>query len=252
MKGLRWYLVLVYVALIILLLLTRWCCNRSTVPVVEPEEPLPPVTESFEADIVMLIDISGSMDAIINTVKDNARNFYPDIVRESRKQGKEITSMNIRVIGFRDSYDEVWCEPSPFYSFPSQEKGFNKFVSGLKPFGGGDTPEMGLDAIAYALGSSDWPDKGHAKTVLILWTDAPTHPIKNHVSADMVDVRSLAAKWNRDFASNGRIFLFAPDDSTWREVETEFHNTVRHDVVSGGGLSDLDYGEILKTISEDI
>ena len=43
--------------------------------------------------------------------------------------------------------------------------------------GGGDIPEDGLEAIAYAI-KSDWTTEGtDQRRVIVVWTDAPTHPL---------------------------------------------------------------------------
>ena len=46
--------------------------------------------------------------------------------------------------------------------------------------------------------------------------------------------------------------LFAPLDVSWTELEKTWNNTTRHDVSTGGALSDVDYEDILKTLSERI
>ena len=49
-----------------------------------------------------------------------------------------------------------------------------------------------------------------------------------------------------------RLILFAPNDNTWTNIETIFDNTSRHDVNAGKGLTDVDYDEIINTLSETI
>lgn len=270
MKGLKIYLVSIYVVLIILLLLLSWCCRQaSTVsdspipPAIEdnrgdevstPEKPLPPIKERFKADVIMCIDATGSMAGIINTVKSNALNFYSDIKKESRKHGKDITAMRIKVIAFRD-YNGAITKPvfeeSDFYTLPDQESNFSSFVSKLQPLDGGDLPELGVDAIARAM-ISDWTSDKGVKKVIILWTDAETKPVSDSVHHGFKGIDDIASTWNNDFNPSSKIFLFTPNVPTWQSVESALHNSIRHNVTAGGGLSEIDYEEILKTISEDI
>lgn len=250
MKGLRIYLVSIYVILVILLLLSQCCrcCSKS-----EKGE-LPPVKESFKADVVMCIDATGSMAGIIGTVKDNALNFYSDLTKESRRQGKEITAMRLKVIAFRD-YDPVESftvfDESDFYTLPDQESQFSSFVHHLEPQGGADEPELGVDALARAVKSLQSSDSDSRK-VIILWTDASTKPIAFPKGHGFVNSSEVAKAWNSKIGGQGRIFIFAPPHISWTNLSSELNNTVIHDVEAGRGLSDVDYEEILRAISEDI
>lgn len=261
MNRLKTTLISIYAVLILLLLLS-WCsrpqhkpAERTSEETIAEDPDLPPVTERFSADVVMCIDATGSMGGIINTVKNNAMNFYDDIKKESRRHGKDITSMRIRVIAYRDIHmlmsGNVF-DFSDFFSMPDEENEFKSFVGGLTPHDGGDEPELGLDALAMAMTESKWSGSGNTKKVIILWTDADTKMIQR-TSAHMIkDTQQLLDEWNGKFAEHGKMFLFTPNATMWNDVARSLENAVRHDVTAGGGLSDLDYKEILETISEDI
>lgn len=281
MKVLKTILVSVFVILIILLLLILLRCgcrdrtgNRTGDRLGEQPgetviQPTPPgrdslveeadsvpqgvvIKEKFKADVVMCIDCTGSMESIINTIKSNAQTFYSDLKRKSIEQGKEISSMRIKVIGFRDFDREAApFEVSDFFELPAGKGGFSNFVSRLSPNGGGDEPELGYDALAQAV-NSDWKTGNDIHQVIILWTDASSHPLsgKNGVPRSFSDLKSM---WNDKMNSRGKhLFLFAPADPTWTNLESALDRTIRHDVSAGGGLSDLDYEEILETLSESI
>lgn len=250
MKALKTILISVYVIIIILLLLSLLRC-RNDVPQHTDIIPKPVIKEKFKADVVMCIDCTSSMNNIINTIKNNALTFYPDLKQRCISQGKEITSMRIRVIGFRDVGDTTPFEKSEFYNIPDRKDDFKNFVSHLLPAGGGDDPEHGYDALAMAI-NSDWRKEKDVHQIIILWTDNASHPLSG-MNGVPASVEELKSQWNEKMNNKGkRLVLFAPLDVSWTELEKTWNNTTRHDVSTGGALSDVDYEDILKTLSERI
>ena len=271
MKGLKIILVSTYIIIIILLLLSLKKCNGQSTSSRPEEEsttvkedtetvkvnPEPAkkeavkIREKFNADVVLCIDCTGSMSSLIGTIKNNALNFYPDMKRRCESQGKEIMSMRIKVIGFRDITDNVPFEVSEFFRIPEQEENFKSFVSNLRNIGGGDDPERAYDAISLAL-LSNWSTLKDARKVIILWTDAASHPLSGRIP-EARNFKEMTELWNtRLRGNNKRLILFSPSHSTWKTIESKWSNTTRHDVRVGGGLTDVDYDEILKTLSESI
>ena len=273
MKFLRTFLTSIYVVLIILLLL-RCCdgCHRTppmpTTPTqptptpspTTPDEPEVPIKESFKADVVMCIDVTGSMEAIINTIKENALRFYPDLKARCRREGKDIKSMRIRVIGFRDYPIPAGNVPMPsigvpfemsdFFKMPTQEEDFRSFVANLQPIGGGDGPEAGYDALALAL-KSEWDRSDDVRQVVILWTDDASQPAGRNPEV-VKDYGELESLWKNMSSSKKRLFLFVPQHPTWEALARQWDKTICRDVTLGGGLTDVDYEEILRTISERV
>lgn len=265
MKSLRTILVLVYVIIIILLLLSLKDCSNRAVHV-----PLPavrvdtvnqdmirmdsvvegvPIKEKFKADVVMCIDCTNSMNNIITTIKNNAMHLYPDIKRMCRDRGKDIISMRIKVIGFRDFCDLQAFECSPFYDMQNHESDFRAFVSNLSIVGGGDAPERAYDALSQAF-QCDWNVSPDVHQVVILWTDAESHPLLGTINIEQ-STNNLSSLWMNKLNSEGRrLILFTPNVISWNTLVDKLDNTVRHDVVAGGGLSEVDYEEILKTLTE--
>ena len=94
----------------------------------------------YYVDIVMCIDCTGSMGDLLDTVKNNALKFYPDLKDRCDKKDKDITQLRIRVIGFRDFYADGAnaIEDSGFLNIPEQEADFKEFIHKLQPDGGGD------------------------------------------------------------------------------------------------------------------
>ena len=133
----------------------------------------------YNVDMVFCIDATGSMSPVISTVKNNALNFYSDVVRVMREKQKTIDTMRIRVIAFRDylADGDKAMMATGFFQLPQQEKEFEECVNSIVASGGGDEPEDGLEALAYAI-KSDWTKEGTKKrSIIVVWTDASTHEI---------------------------------------------------------------------------
>lgn len=89
----------------------------------------------YNVDIVMCIDCTGSMGGLLDTVKNNALKFYPDLCKRCEDKGKEISELRIRAIAFRD-FDcdkDVAVADTGFLNIPDEKIEFKNFVSGLCP-----------------------------------------------------------------------------------------------------------------------
>lgn len=73
-------------------------------------------------DVVMCMDVTGSMSDIINTVKANAIEFYDLFDACCAKNGITMSGLNTQIIAFRDkNVDESqWIQISPTYNLPEQ------------------------------------------------------------------------------------------------------------------------------------
>lgn len=219
----------------------------------------------YNVDIVMCIDCTGSMGDLLDTVKNNALKFYPDLRARCDEKGKEISELRIRAIAFRDFAVDGngSVEDTGFLNIPESETEFKNFVSNLRPSGGGDEPENGLEALAMAI-DSDWTTGGDKRRhVVVVWSDASTHPLgvgkeNPQYPANMpVDFDELTDWWEdeqsgkmRKFAK--RLVIFAPDASAWTEIGMNWSNTIHHPAKAGAGLEDVDYETILSTIVKSI
>jgi hypothetical protein len=120
---------------------------------------------SYGVDMVFCIDCTGSMRNIIDIVKKNALNFYPDIMNVMAKKNKNINQLRVRIVAFRDyvadGRDAMLV--TDFFDLPSQDTDFKGCVNSLTAHGGGDDPEDGLEALAYAI-KSKWSSVGDKKT----------------------------------------------------------------------------------------
>ena len=226
-------------------------------------------TFSYDVDLVFCIDATGSMSPLIEMVKKNALNFYGDLVRVMEKdpQGmpKRLDSVRIRVIAFRDYLADATNAmlTTDFFTMPEQAEDFKACVNSIRADGGGDEPEDGLEALAYAI-RSPWmvPTPGRKRRqVIVVWTDASTHPIgfgaeSSYYPKDMAkDFVTLTEWWEGGKfvdKQSKRLLLFAPDKEAWSTLSMNWDNVVHHPARAGEGLQEVEYEEMLNLIRNSI
>lgn len=220
----------------------------------------------YNIDICLCIDKTGSMAPIIDTVKHNALNLYQDVRNQLEEKGKHVDQFRIRVVWFGDYLaDKKPMLMSRFLSLPEDEKIFEEFVKGVQPDGGGDNPEDGLEALAYAI-RSDWCKTGWKKRhIVAVFTDAPPHDLgygraaSTYPKAGMPeDFGKLSEMWGdednsgeMDFRAK-RLLLFAPKTSYWDLIGTSWENTVIRPAEADNGLEDVSYQAILNVIVNSV
>ena len=109
----------------------------------------------YDVDVCMLIDKTGSMLPIIDTVKANALRLYDDIKRDMAVKGKNISNLRVRVMAFGD-YKADGAEAfygCDFLHMPDQAELLKQCVNSIRAEGGGDEPEDGLEALAFGIRS---------------------------------------------------------------------------------------------------
>ena len=94
-----------------------------------------------QADIVVLMDTTGSMGRSIHLLKEKCIGFSNQLKQQSLEH-------RFALIGFGDTSEDAWLDKHDFTGDPAQ---FQKSVSALKRFDGGDLPESALDALEVAL-----------------------------------------------------------------------------------------------------
>ncbi|GAA4750702.1 hypothetical protein GCM10025783_24030 [Amnibacterium soli] len=233
-------------------------------PVVPPQTSLASRGVDYSVDIVFCIDVTGSMDPILDAVKANALGFYDDVQSNLVAKGKNVAQLRVRVVAFRDlvADGDAAVEESPFFALPDERARFSEFVGGLRAEGGGDAPESGLEAVALAM-SSPWTRTGdRRRQVIVVWSDQPAHQLDPFVvPADLrsripADFSGLTDAWEDEQglmgSSSKRLILFAPDGPGWSDISSVWENVVHNPSVAGGGLSDVDYGTIIDSIGNSV
>ena len=135
---------------------------------------------NYNVDLVFVIDSTGSMSNLIDQVKSNALNFYPDLIKVMEAKKKHINSLRIRVVAYRDymadGADAMLT--TDFFQLPDEAEDFRDTVNSIEAQGGGDEPEDGLEAVAFAM-RSKWNNESGTKKrqIIVVWSDASTHDI---------------------------------------------------------------------------
>ena len=189
--------------------------------------------DSYYIDIVMCIDATSGMIPILDEIKRNAMDLYQKFVEGMEEECKDVEQVRIKVIAFRDyKRDLEPMKESEFFVFPSQYEDFIDFVKGINLTGGNDGPKSALEAIALAL-KSDWTTEGdRQRYCILLFTDAPAHPLGTGAEAPSYprgmpkDMEELSLWWEgeREFDSNygpraGRMFAVVPNVEPWKRIE---------------------------------
>ena len=221
---------------------------------------------TYNVDMAFCIDVTGSMDNIIKIVLNNALNLYQDVQRCMEQKGKHVDILRVRIIAFRDylADNEDAMLVTNFFTLPQDAENLKKCVSSLVAKGGGDDPEDGLEALAYAI-KSKWNTEGAKKRhVIVLWTDDDAHNLGFGKSSAYYpkgmasDIRELTAWWG-DVSAPGymdqeakRLVLFAPDMNGWKQVSDNWDKVLHYPSNAGEGLKEVEYSQIISVISQTI
>ena len=195
------------------------------------------------ADVVFLIDVSGSMAPIIDALRKNIEAFVDSLSSGGANNAAPVRDWRGKVVGYRDieaasSEGLEWIEDHPFVRDTAALKAQ---LASLQANGGGDEPESLLDALykvatmeAAPKGSQSedpgkWRYRSDAARVVVVFTDAS---FKETISIPEAKGGSLQDVANVVMANRIILSLFAPnfegydrlsqiDKSEWEVVEYE-------------------------------
>lgn len=193
------------------------------------------------ADLVFVVDVTGSMAPCIDALRKNIETFIDSLSRGDGNNAAPVRDWRGRVVGYRDiesgATDGVpWFVDNPFVRDVAALKAQ---LAGLQASGGGDEPESLLDALfkvasmpAIPKGSqtedpTKWRYRSDAARVVIVFTDAS---FKETMSIPEAKGGSLQDVANVVMANRIILSLFAPnfegydrlsqiDKSEWEVVE---------------------------------
>ena len=192
------------------------------------------------ADIVFLIDISGSMAPVIDALRKNIEVFIDSLSTGDANNASPVKDWRAKVVGYRDAEHDGagWYEDNPFVR---DAVALKAQLATLKAQGGGDEPESLLDAL-YKLSTmaampkgaqgeepDKWRYRSDAARVIVVFTDASlreTMSIPEAKGGGMQDVANVIMG-NRIilslFAPNFEVYdrLSQIDKSEWEVVEYE-------------------------------
>ena len=195
------------------------------------------------ADIVFLVDISGSMSPCIDALRRNIETFIDSLSQGDANNAAPVRDWRGKVVGYRDieaaeAEGLPWIVDNPFVRDAGALKAQ---LATLQANGGGDEPESLLDAL-YTVASMEaipkgsqtedpakWRYRSDAARVVIVFTDAS---FKETMSIPEAKGGSLQDVANVVMANRIILSLFAPnfegydrlsqiDKSEWEVVEYE-------------------------------
>lgn len=178
------------------------------------------------ADIVFLIDVSGSMEPAIDALKANIGTFVESLSKGDANNAAPVRDWRAKAVGYRD-FEDPDAEPLVDNPFVSDVEALRAQLAGLRAEGGGDEPESLLDALfvisnmgqtekgAQSLDPARWRYRSDAARVVVVFTDAsfkPTMTIPQAKGGGVQDVTNAVIN-NRVILS-----LFAPDMPGYDEL----------------------------------
>jgi hypothetical protein len=195
------------------------------------------------ADIVFVVDISGSMAPCIDALRQNIEAFVDSLSRGDANNAAPVKDWRAKVVGYRD-FDSAESEGLPWIvdnSFVRDTAELKSQLAALDANGGGDEPESLLDTLykvatmeatvkgAQTVEAGKWRYRSDAARVVVVFTDASfkeTMGIPEAKGGSLQDVANVVMA-NRIILS-----VFAPnfegydrlsqiDKSEWEVVEYE-------------------------------
>ena len=135
----------------------------------------PTVKKAGEADIVFVVDRSGSMSSTINTVRKNVNEFARNLAKDGVAARFGLATFSDEVFGRnRGKTDEgtilTKFNESYFTSDPAE---LEKALAGIKIADGGDFAETSSPALTQIVSTYDWSKSPKNKKFVVLLTDAP-------------------------------------------------------------------------------
>lgn len=226
----------------------------------------------YKVDIVMCIDITGSMQDCIDTVKSRALQFWPDLQDALKTASKNVSDVRVKVIGFRDfeADGSSSLEESRYFNLSDQGSSdpeeYKQFVSNLVADGGGDEPENSLEALSLAI-QSDWVQTGDRRRhVIVMFTDASAHRLEDANRSNPYYPENMPASleeltdiWLTPSGGQQvskiklkqpakRLIIFAPQMYPWPEIYESWNQVIYNPSKAGEGLDDVSYEDIIQAI----
>ena len=135
----------------------------------------PTVKKAGAADIVFVVDRSGSMGGTINTVRKNVNEFARTLAKDGVAARFGLATFSDEVFGRnRGKTDEgtilTKFNESYFTSDPAE---LEKALAGIKIADGGDYAETSSPALTQIVSTYDWSKSPKNKKFVVLLTDAP-------------------------------------------------------------------------------
>lgn len=216
-------------------------------------------------DIVLCIDGTGSMQNIIDAVKQNSFDFIQKIVARLGDQKFELHQVRAKIIIFRNFIvdGKLALQVSPFYNLINEQEKFIEFVNQIRAFGGknDDAEEDGLEALALAI-KSEWTKEDSNIRIIGMWSDTTMHALESkkkrslhHYPKDIPETfEALTTLWEGEFLSEGiasKLILYTPNGYPWDNIAANWTNVIHYPSTAGVGLH-IDSHQIIDDIAEHL
>ena len=134
----------------------------------------PTVKKAGEADIVFVVDRSGSMGGTINTVRKNVNEFARNLAKDGVAARFGLATYSDEVYGRRlgkTDEDTILTKFGETY-FTTDPVELEKALEKIKIAHGGDSPETATPALTKIVSTYDWSKSPKNKKFVVLLTDA--------------------------------------------------------------------------------
>lgn len=180
----------------------------------------PTVKKAGEADIVFVVDRSGSMGGTINTVRKNVNEFARNLAKDGVAARFGLATYSDEVYGRRLGKTDEGTILTKFGEtyFTTDPVELEKALEKIKIAHGGDSPETATPALTKIVSTYDWSKSPKNKKFVVLLTDArmkedPSIPsiaetltTLKKAGIDRIVATTLYNQRNyKDFVSEGRL-----------------------------------------------
>lgn len=205
---------------------------------------------TYGVDFVFCIDTGAGMKKLIDRSSKLIPEFCRDMARYMEGTGRPLSQMRARLIAFRNylTDGEKAVMVTDFFDLPLEQDHFQAALRSLKAADGGDRPNDGMEALAYAI-RSDWSrDTDRFRHVIVVLSNGPTHPLGfgkkslNYPKGMANDFKELSAWWGScqtpGFMNQSakRLVLFTPYNSGWKMIANAWDRTL---ITSGDCCSEI-------------
>ena len=204
------------------------------------------------ADIVFLLDITGSMKPCLDALKENVSVLINSMTNPGANESAPVKDWRIKICGYRDysADSDAWWIDHPFTSDPDQ---VHSDLASLEADGGGDEPESMLDGL-WMLASlpvtepdaapdpASWRHQHDAARCVIVFTDASTHMATSIPDAGGAKFEDVARKV---MEARLRLSIYAPEHECYENIA----QIDKCEIMRVGTLSDAQ--EAMKTFTRD-
>lgn len=179
------------------------------------------------ADIVFLIDVTGSMKPCLDALKANIGFFVEHLTHPGPNAESMLKDWRIKVCGYRDAAadGDKWWEERPFTSDLAQIKAD---LASLQPMGGVDEPESLLDGLwklatmpAGAKGAqpdpNTWRYQSDAARCVLAFTDASCHMTTSAPEAGGAQYEDVEREI---IAARLRLSIFCPEADCYHTLSS--------------------------------